>query len=94
MPIVPAAHVRCFSPSPSPRAVLLPLPSRAQLFLAVFLAGVPYDWGFKLSSLCLVLVSAALFLGVPFFLCRGGPLMLQAGKAVANEIGAATKPRP
>ena len=89
MPIVPAAHVRCFSPSPSPSRL-----PRAQLFLAVFLAGVPYDWGFKLSSLCLVLVSAALFLGVPFFLCLGGPLMLQAGKAVANEIGAATKPRP
>lgn len=69
-----------------------PTLASSQLFAAVFLAGVPYEWGFRASTICLLIVSVCLIAGVPFFLCTGGTLMLQAGKAVANEIGAATKP--
>ena len=61
------------------------------LFASVFLAGVPYEWAFVASSVCLGIVIFCLCAFMLIFAVIGSPVFLKAGLAVAKEVAAGAR---
>jgi len=58
------------------------------LFASVFLAGVPYDFGFELSAVCLGTVIFSLIAGMTYTFATGGLIFARAADAISKEVGA------